>query len=84
MEEAWDIRHKNYRLLGRLNIDWLIIEEQALEWSNLLRKGKVKGKKLRFDSSMNYLADGNDPIREGDKRGAGHSCAPKQIILVAG
>lgn len=53
-----------------IDIDWSVTEEQILKWSNLLRLGKAKGKKLRLDICINYLADDNDPARKGDKRGA--------------
>jgi hypothetical protein len=53
-----------------IDIDWSVIEEQILKWSNLLRQGKAKGKELRLDISINYLADDIDPARRGDKSGA--------------
>lgn len=56
MEGVWDIRHN-----GRLDIDWSVIEKQVQKQSNLIHKGKIKGKKLRLDISMNYLTNDNGP-----------------------
>ena len=38
-----------------IGIDWSVIEEQILKWSNPLLQGRAKGKKLRHDISNNYL-----------------------------
>lgn len=48
-------------------IDWTDIEEQLLEWGNLIEKGK----QLKLDISVDYIADdtGREPPRTGDKRG---------------
>ncbi|GKZ33294.1 hypothetical protein AbraIFM66950_003136 [Aspergillus brasiliensis] len=41
------------------------LERQLLQWTNLLRKGK----KIKLEICVNYLADHNEP-RAGEKRGA--------------
>ncbi len=48
-----------------LDINWTVIERQLLQWNDLLRKGK----KIKLDICVNYLADYNEP-RAGEKRGA--------------
>lgn len=48
-----------------LDIDWTVIERHLLQWNNLLRKGK----KIKLDICVNYLADDNEP-RGGEKRGS--------------
>jgi hypothetical protein len=51
-----------------IDINWTIIEEQLLDWANLVKKGK----QLRLDISVGYIADDTGPVsfRGGDKRGA--------------
>lgn len=53
--------------INNLKIDRTVIEKQLLLWNTLLRKGK----KLRLDICINYLADDNEPTlsRRGEKRG---------------
>lgn len=48
------------------NIDWTVIEEQLLDWGNLIEKGR----QLRLDISIGYTADTSVPVsQKGDKRG---------------
>lgn len=51
-----------------VDIDWTVIEKKLLMWGDLFRN---KGKKLRLDICIDYLADGSEPTtsRPGDKQG---------------
>ncbi|EGD96536.1 hypothetical protein TESG_03976, partial [Trichophyton tonsurans CBS 112818] len=49
------------------DIDWIAIEKQLLVWGALL----LRGKKLRLDISINYIAGDTALSRKGNKRGTG-------------
>ncbi|PGG97887.1 hypothetical protein AJ79_09059 [Helicocarpus griseus UAMH5409] len=60
-------QHDLHQQFDSTDIDWMVIEKQLLMWGNLL----LKGKKLKLDISINYLAEDTDstPSRKGEKRG---------------
>jgi hypothetical protein len=61
-----DRSQKLHQQAEGIDIDWEMTEKQLLKWKELFRRGK----KLKLDVCVNYVADDNDQssTRNGEKR----------------